>query len=155
MQPTAAQALRSVPAEVQDHRGLPARPLLSGNRKKRVPATQGNNTTHQGPTVHRVGGPESVFYRPNRVCRPGRFIIDPKPTTMSIIRSIFIIYFENILNTYSKRLITAKLLHDTGLRINISNISDNYFFYNAFENVFETLQNCFDCYSIIFPHWIT
>jgi len=61
VQPAAAQALRSVPAEVPDHRGLPAGPLLPGNRKERLPATQGNNTADQSTAVHRVGGPGVCF----------------------------------------------------------------------------------------------
>lgn len=55
VQPAAAQALRPVPAEVPVHRGLPARPMLSGTRQGHLPAAQRIDTAARRPAVHRTG----------------------------------------------------------------------------------------------------
>lgn len=55
VQPAAAQALRPVSAEVPVHRGLPARPMLSGKRQGRLPAAQGIDTAARRPAVHPPG----------------------------------------------------------------------------------------------------
>jgi len=84
VQPTTAQALRSVSAEVPNHRGLSAWTLLSGIWKKRLPTTEKTNTASQDPVVHRIGRLGVRFYQPNWACHLFKCIAD-----RNVVQKIF------------------------------------------------------------------